>query len=79
VDCFVTLSGCAPASPQQRRAQWSKADDAPVSDTVFEADDSTCQNVADDKGRGLAVARHLDGSGQSLGANPNKGGSRCEF
>jgi hypothetical protein len=53
---LVTLTGCATASLQQRRAKWSKADDAPVSDTVFEADDSTCQNVAADKSRGLAIA-----------------------
>jgi hypothetical protein len=53
---LLTLTGCATASLQQRRAQWSKTDDAPVSDTAFEADDSTCQNVAADKSRGLAVA-----------------------
>ena len=51
---LVTLTGCATASLQERRAQWSKPDDAPVSDIAFEADDSTCQNVADDKSRGLA-------------------------
>ena len=53
---LVTLTGCATASLQQRRAQWSKPDDAPVSDIAFEADDSTCQNVAADKSRGLAIA-----------------------
>jgi hypothetical protein len=53
---LVMLTGCATASLQQRRAEWSKADDAPVSDTVFEADDSTCQNVAAGKSRGLAIA-----------------------
>lgn len=53
---LVTLTGCATASLQQRRAEWSKPDDAPVSDTVFEAEESTCQNVAADKSRGLAIA-----------------------
>jgi hypothetical protein len=78
---LVTLTGCATASLQQRRAQWSKADDAPVSDTVFEADDSTCQNVADDKSRGLAVAGISTAAASLFGAkrSPSDAGDSATF